>query len=193
MWRRKVVSGSREDFECSILFFQHKWMCLYHQWQPCSGRGSMVGELRPALRSWEDSARSRHFASGHRNRKLGRAQSKSAAPALNFPLRATILHWSGIGAKVKRQSLGCVTKVLFKGDRISRISSCLIFPPFPPQAPQKVNTVHVLRQRSCRAALHPFLRMCPMQSNLYKDHVLNWEVRVTLPHTEARNLSLRFL
>lgn len=144
--------------------------------------GSMVVELRPA--------RSRYFALGHRNRKFGQVQFKSATPALDFPLRATVLPGSGMGAKVKRQSLDCVTKVLFKGDRISQISSCLIF---PPQAPQKVTTVHVLRQQSCRAALHPFLRMCPVQSNLYKDHVLNWEVRVTLPHMETRNLSLCFL
>ena len=125
---RKVVSSSRENFECSILFFQHKWMSLYYQGQPCSGWVSMVVELRPALQSWEDSARSCHFASGHLNRKFGQAQFKSPAPALNFPLRATILHWSGMGAKVKRQSLNCVTTVLFKGDCISQISGCLIFP-----------------------------------------------------------------
>lgn len=89
---------------------------------------SMAVELREALQSWEDLTFSHYFASGHRNRKSGQAQFKSAAPALNVPLRATVLPWSGLGAEVKRQSLGCVTKVLFKGDRISRISSCLIFP-----------------------------------------------------------------
>lgn len=168
-----MLSSPRENTGCSILFFQHKWMSLYSQGQLCYRWVSEAVELRPALQSWEDSACSHHFASGHHNRNFGQAQFKSAAPALNFPLRATILPWRGMGAEVKRQSLDCVTKVLFKGDHMSRISGCLIFPLSLHKLPQKVNTVHVLRQQSGGAALHPFLRMCPLQSNLYKDHVLN--------------------
>lgn len=128
VWMRKVLSVAREGVECSILFFQHKWMSLCCQGQPCSGQGSSVVELRPASQSWEDSTCSHHFASGHCNRKFSQAQFKSEVPALNFTLRATILHCGGMGAKVKRQSLGCVAKVLFKGDCVSQISGCLIFP-----------------------------------------------------------------
>jgi len=104
---RKVLSSPTEDNESCILFFQRKWMCLYCQGQLCSAERSMVVELRPALRSWEDSSCSCYFTLGHRNRKFGQAQFTTASPALSFPLGAIILHWSGMGPKVKRQSLDC--------------------------------------------------------------------------------------
>lgn len=183
MWMRKVLSSPGEDTKCSILFSQHQWVPFYHQgvllWM-----GKHTGELRPALQGWEDSAHSHRLGSGCHNRKFGQALSQ----LLTFHLELQFsLEWDG--ARVKRQSLDCVTKVLFKGDCISQIRVSLVFP----LSLQKVNTVHGLRQQSRRVALHPFLRMHPVQSSLCKDQTLNWEVRVTLPHLEMSNLFLQFL
>lgn len=126
--------------------------------------GKHVGELRPALQSWEDSTCSHHLASGHHNGKFGQAQLQ----LLTFHLELQFsLEWDG--ATLKRQSVDCVTKLLFKGDCISQIRGSLIFP----LSLQKVNTVHGLRQLSRRVALHPFLRMHLVQSSLCKDQILN--------------------
>lgn len=72
-------------------------------------------------------------------------------------------------------------------------SASVSFSPFASTSSKKVNTVHVFRQRAESAALHPFLRMYPVQGNLYKDYVLNWEARVMLPHMEMRKFSPHFL
>lgn len=65
--------------------------------------GKCGGELRAALQSWDDSAHS-----GHHSRKFVQAQLQ----LLTFHLELQFsLEWDG--ATVKRQSLGCVTKILF--------------------------------------------------------------------------------
>lgn len=126
--------------------------------------GKRGGELSPALQSWEDSAHSHYLALGHHNRKFGQAQLQ----LLTFHLELQFsLEWDG--AKVKRQSLDCVTKVLFKGDCMSQIRGSLVFP----LSLQEVNTVHGLRQQSRRVALHPFPRMHLARSRLCKDQILN--------------------
>lgn len=123
-----------------------------------------AGELRVALQGWEDSACSYHLASGHHNRKVGQAQLQ----LLTFHLELQFSQeWDG--AMVRRQSLGCVAKVLFKGDCISHVRGSLLFP----LSLQKVNAVHGLRQQSRKVALHPFLRMHLVQSSLCKDQILD--------------------
>lgn len=182
IWMRKVFFSPRKEAECSILFFQHQWMPFSHQRHFCSGWVSVgvsldqpcrPGRTQPIL----------NLASSHHNRKFGQAQLQ----LLTFHLEQQFsLEWEG--ATVKRWS-DYVSKVLFKGDCISQIRGSLL----SPLSLQKVNTAHGFRQQSQRVALHPFFRMHPVQSDLCKDHILNWEVRVTLPHLEMRNLFLQFL